>query len=147
MEWHKGEYTLSTDRARLEFDTIHEHLTQAYWSVGIPRATVERAFANSLCFGIYGPEGIVGWSRVITDYATYGYLADVYVLPEHRGKGLSKWMMEFILVHPDLQGLRNITLLTRDAQGLYAQYGFKHHDDPKRFMMRNNPDVYKKSSS
>lgn len=146
MEWQKGQYTLSTDQSRLEFDTIHHHLSEvAYWSLGIPRSTVERSFANSLCFGVYGPEGLVGWSRVITDYATFGYLADVYVLPEYRGQGLSKWMMECIMGHPDLQGLRSFTLFTRDAHGLYAQFGFEHLDDPKRFMAKRNPNVYRPS--
>ncbi len=146
MEWQKGEYTLSTDRARLEFDTIHYHLSEvAYWSLGIPRATLERAFANSLCFGIYKDEAIVGWARVVTDYATYGYLADVYVLPEYRGQGLSKWLMQCIIEHPDLQGLRRWTLATRDAHNLYAQYGFKPFAAPDRWMERHDPDVYKKA--
>jgi len=136
-------YEISTDRGRLDLDVIHGYLTQSYWSPGIPRETVARAIANSLCFGIYADGGVqVGFARLITDKATYAYLADVFVLEAHRGKGLSKWLMETIVAHRELQGLRRWTLATRDAHELYARYGFTPLANPSRFMERHAPDVY-----
>jgi len=136
-------YEISADPARLDLDVIHGYLTRSYWSPGIPRETVERAVANSLCFGIYTTDGAqVGFARLITDKATYAYLADVFVLEEHRGKSLSKRLMETIIAHPQLQGLRRWTLATRDAHELYARYGFTPLANPSRFMERHNPVVY-----
>jgi GNAT superfamily N-acetyltransferase len=138
-----GNYGLSTDKSKLNVDVIHHFLsTESYWAPGIPKATVERAISNALCFGIYQGDAQVGFARVITDTATFGYLADVFVLPAHRGKGLSKWMMECILAHPDLQGLRRIMLATRDAHGLYAAYGFTPPDNPSRFMVLERANLY-----
>ena len=136
-------YEISADPARLDLDVIHGYLTRSYWSPGIPRETVERAVANSLCFGIYTTDGAqVGFARLITDKATYAYLADVFVLEEHRGKSMSKRLMETIIAHPQLQGLRRWTLATRDAHELYARYGFTPLANPSRFMERHTPDVY-----
>lgn len=141
----RGEYSISTDRERLDLTTIHGFLTTSYWAPGIPRALVERALANSLCFGLYhGPEQ-VGFARVVTDQATFGYLADVFVLPEHRGQGLSKWLLEVVFGHPDLQGLRRFMLATRDAHGLYRQFGFTGLGHPERLMEIVRPEIYRTS--
>jgi GNAT superfamily N-acetyltransferase len=117
-------YDISTDRGRLQPEAIHAYLTRSYWATGIPREVVDRAIANSLCFGLYRGDAQVGFARVITDKTTFAYLADVYVLEEHRGQGLSKRLVETILAHPELQGLRRFLLATRDAHGLYARFGF-----------------------
>ena len=137
-------FEISNDRARLDLDVIHDFLTrQSYWCRGIPRATVERAVANSLCFGVYDQKGTqIGFARVVTDFATYGYVADVFVLPDWRGRGVSKRLMQAIVDHPALQGFRRLTLATRDAQGLYAQFGFKTSARPDWQMERFNATVY-----
>jgi GNAT superfamily N-acetyltransferase len=135
-------YEISCDRTRLDIDAIHAFLSRSYWAAGIPRAVVERAIANSLCFGAFHEGRQVGLARVITDKATFAYLADVYVLPEHRGKGLSRRLMEQVIQHPDLQGLRRMLLATRDAHALYAKFGFKALARPERIMEIHNPDVY-----
>jgi GNAT superfamily N-acetyltransferase len=146
MTWTRGEYQISTEQTQLDLERIHHHLsTQAYWSLGIPREVVERAFRNSVSFGVYRAEEQVGWARVVSDRATFAYLADVFILPEHRGRGLSKWLMECVLAHPELQGLRRWMLATRDAHPLYAQFGFTPIPHPERFMQLHFPDVYKKS--
>ena len=139
-------YEISADPARLDLGTIHRYLSEeAYWSPGIPREIVERAIANSLCFGVYTAAGAqVGFARLITDRATYAYLADVFILPEHRGQGLSKRLMEAIIAHPELQGLRRWMLATRDAHSLYARYGFTPLANPPRLMERHDPNVYAK---
>jgi GNAT superfamily N-acetyltransferase len=128
MEERRGEYLLSTDPERLDLDVVHGFLTASYWGEGIPRQTVERSIAGSLPFGAYHitPEGErqVGFARVITDRATFAYLADVFVLPEHRGHGLGAWLVEAIVAHPELQGLRRWMLATRDAHGLYERFGW-----------------------
>ena len=138
----RGEYTISTDRNRLDVASIHDFLAQSYWSPGIPLAVVERAISNSLCFGLFHQANQVGFSRVVTDKATFAYLADVYVLDAHGGKGLSKWLMEVITGHGDLQGLRRFTLATRDAHGLYRQFGFTPLANPSVMMEIHRPDVY-----
>jgi GNAT superfamily N-acetyltransferase len=139
-------YEITCDRTRLDIEAIHRFLSQSYWSPGIPRAIVERAIANSLCFGILHEGEQVGFARVITDKATFAYLADVYVLPEHRGKGLSRRLMEQIVRHPDLQGLRRMMLATRDAHALYAKFGFKPLAAPERIMEVHDPNAYGASS-
>ena len=137
------DYTISTDKSRLNIDIIHEYLSnESYWAKNVPRAIVEKSIQNSLCFGIYQKMEQIGFARVITDQATFAYLADVFVLTEHRGKGLSKWLMEEIMAHPDLQGLRRFMLATSDAHGLYAQFGFKALDKPERIMSINYADLY-----
>lgn len=136
------EYEISTDASRFDIDAIHATLTQSYWSPGIPRETVVKATANALCFGVFHHGEQVGFARMITDRATFAYLADVYVAEAHRGKGVSKKLMAFILAHPDLQGLRRIMLATRDAHALYAQFGFTPLKAPDRLMEKHAPDVY-----
>lgn len=121
---HNG-YTISTDPVRLDFVAVHAYLTRSYWAAGIPMETVRRSAAHSLCFGVYQGADQIGFARVITDHTTFGYLADVYVLEEHRGRGVGKWLVETILAHPDIQGLRRLMLSTRDAAGLYTRYGFQ----------------------
>ena len=134
-------YDISTDPSRLQLESIHAYLTRSYWSPGIPKGVVARGIANSMCFGIYQGESQVGFARVITDKASFAYLADVYVLEEHRGQGLSKRLVGEILAHPELQGLRRVLLATADAHGLYAQFGFKGLAAPDRMMeVRNPPD-------
>jgi GNAT superfamily N-acetyltransferase len=146
------EYLISTESAWLDLALIHHFLSEhSYWARGIPRDVVARSIANSLCFGLYASgKGMqsparrqVGFARVATDRATFAYLADVFVLPEHRGQGLSKRLMEAVLAHPDLQGLRRWMLATADAHELYRQYGFTALSQPDRFMQRHNPDVYR----
>jgi GNAT superfamily N-acetyltransferase len=145
------EYSISTESAWLDLELIHNFLSEhSYWARGIPRDVVARSIANSLCLGVYAlgkgapnpPRRQVGFARVATDRATFAYLADVFVLPEHRGEGLSKRLMEAVLAHPDLQGLRRWMLATVDAHELYRRYGFTALSEPDRFMQRHNPDVY-----
>lgn len=137
-------YTISTDPARLDVPLIHGFLSTSYWARGIPLAVVERALRNSLCFGAYGPEGQVGFARVITDCATFGYVADVFVLPQHRGRGVSKLLMGAIQAHPDLQGLRRLLLITRDAHGLYSQFGYQPPQDPSQILTLHRPGIYER---
>ncbi len=136
-------YLFSTDKKKLQFDIIHNYLAnESYWVKDLPREILERSIENSECFGIYQGSSQVGFARVVTDYATFGYLGDVFVLEAHRGKGLSKKLMDFILKHPELQGFRRWMLLTRDAQGLYSQFGFIKFHAPDRCMELWYPDVY-----
>jgi GNAT superfamily N-acetyltransferase len=129
LEWRRGKYFICTDEARLDLDLIHRFLSEeAYWSPGVEREVVERSIANSICFGLYGPAGQVGFARVVTDRAAFAYLADVFVLLEYRGRGLGKWLVETVLSHPDLQGLRRFFLGTADAHSLYERYGFRPID-------------------
>lgn len=130
-----ADYEISTDPHRLDVNVIHKFLTEdSYWSPGIPRATVERAIANSLCFGVYRNNAQIGFARIVTDKSTFALLADVFILEAHRGKGLSKRLMRSIVEHDDLQGLRRFLLLTSDAHGLYSQFGFTEIGSPQRFM-------------
>jgi GNAT superfamily N-acetyltransferase len=127
--------TITDDRARMDVDTIHRYLSEeSYWAANIPRDVVERAIANSLCFGAFDGDAQIGFARVITDSATFAYLADVFVLPSHRGRGIAKEIMETVLAHPELQGLRRWHLVTRDAHALYAQFGFVPLEAPERHM-------------
>lgn len=142
----RGEMVISTDRALLDRDFVHGFLFDSYWAKGIPPETLERAIENSLCFGIYDSNRQVGFARVISDFATYAYLADVFVVEEYRGRGLSVWMMECIVAHPGLQGLRRWTLATRDAHGLYAKFGFTPLETPDRFMERHDREVYSRDA-
>ena len=144
MREQRGAFELSDDLARLDVEAIHAFLRESYWAAGIPREVVERSLRGSLCFGVYEGQRQVGFARCVTDRATYAYLADVFVLPSHRGRGLSKWLMECISAHPDLQGLRRWNLVTRDAHGLYAQHGFTAPRHPERYMEKLDPDVYSK---
>ena len=134
---------VSTDKDRLDIGLIHRFLTtEAYWSRGSPRATVEQAIVGSLCFGGYLDGCQVAFARVVTDGATFGYLADVFVLPQHRGQGHSKALMAAVMAHPRLQGLRRFSLATSDAHGLYAGFGFTAPARPQTLMEKLDPDVY-----
>jgi len=142
IEVTRGEYTISTNRARIDISAVHGYLTHSYWSPGVPEDVVRRGIAGAICFGIYHGREQVGFCRVITDQATYAYLSDVFVLETHRGRGLSKWMMEVVMAHPSLQGLRRFALSTRDAHSLYARYGFTPVATPERQMEILRRDIY-----
>lgn len=143
LESRCGEFVVSTDPARLDLDVIHGFLTNCYWAKGIPRDTVARSIEHALCFGIYDGAGAqVGFARVISDFATYAYIADVFVLESHRGRGLGKALMERIQQHPSLQGLRRWNLSTLDAHGLYSQFGFTPPKWPERYMEILRPNIY-----
>ena len=129
-----GEITVSTDPALLDLDVIHGFLSRSYWAAGIPRELVDRALRHSLCFGAFADGRQVGFARVISDYATYAYVSDVFALESHRGRGVGKHLMAAIVAHPDLQGLRRWSLATRDAHGLYRQFGFTEPRHPERQM-------------
>lgn len=141
-EARRGPFLVTTDRARLDLEVVHGFLRRAYWSPGVPRATVERAIAGSLAFGLFEHDRQVGFARAITDGATFAYLADVFVLETYRGRGLGVFLMECVMAHPALQGLRRFTLATRDAHDLYRRFGFTPLSAPDRFMERFAPDVY-----
>ena len=136
------DYEISTDPARLDVEAIHAFLARTYWSPGIPRAVVERAIAHSLCFGVFHEGAQVGFARAVTDRATFAYLADVYLLEAHRGRGLARRLVAAIVAHPELQGLRRMMLATRDAHGLYAKFGFTPVAKADRLMELHRPDVY-----
>jgi GNAT superfamily N-acetyltransferase len=135
-------YEITCDQSRFDVVAIHRFLTHSYWSPGIPLTVVKRAIANSLCFGVFLKDQQIAFARVITDRATFAYLADVYVLPEHRGRGLSLRLMEQIVQHPDLQGLRRMLLGTRDAHSLYQKFGFKPLAAPETMMEVHDPGIY-----
>jgi GNAT superfamily N-acetyltransferase len=146
-EYRKGEFVISSDPDRLDIDVIHGFLTECYWAKGIPRETVARSIENSLCFGVYAEGKQVGFARVISDFATYAYIGDVFIVDEYRGSGLGIWLMECVMRHPRLQGLRRWTLLTRDAHRLYAGFGFTPLKTPDRYMELHNPEVYRREKS
>ncbi len=146
LEERRGEFLLSTDRDLLDLNVIHGFLTESYWAKGIPSEVVARSIENSLCFGVYKEARQAGFARVISDFATFAYVADVFVVESFRGHGLGKWMMEAIMRHPQLQGLRRWTLATRDAHPLYAQFGFTPLKKPGNFMELHDPNVYQKPS-
>jgi GNAT superfamily N-acetyltransferase len=146
VEFHTDDYTISTDKARLDLAVIHDFLSHSYWAEDVPLAIVQKSIQNSLCFGIYHQGRQVGFARAISDYTTYAYLADVFVLENHRGHGLGKWLIQSILSHPELQGLRRWALATRDAQGLYAQFGFKTVEKPENEMLLRPSKPYKKDA-
>lgn len=128
--WRHSTFEISTDSQPLDIALVHDFLTNSYWARGIPRETVERSLQHSLCFGVYEGKQQVGFARVLTDRATFAYLADVFVLESHRGRGLARWLMQCILEHPDLKGLRRWALVTRDAHRLYAKVGFRPMSNP-----------------
>ena len=146
-EHRRDAFTVSTDPERLDAGAIHAFLSTSYWAEGIPRELLERALRNSLCFGLYEGERQIGLARVITDGATYAYLCDVYVLPETRGQGLGTWLMESVMAHPDLQGLRRFSLVTRDAHELYRRFGFTALARPEGHMEIARPGLYKEDPS
>ncbi|HJW13904.1 MAG TPA: GNAT family N-acetyltransferase [Thermoanaerobaculia bacterium] len=142
MEWRREGFTISTDKDKLDRAAIHEFLRGSYWAKGIPREVVDRSIEHSLCFGLYDGNRLVGFARVISDLATFGYLADVFVLESHRGRGLATWFMQIIMAHPDLQGLRRWMLATADAHGLYRKIGFTEPSRPERLMEKLLADPY-----
>jgi GNAT superfamily N-acetyltransferase len=145
-EWRRDEYAISTDPSRLDRRAIREFLASSYWSPEIPQDVVDRAIEGSLSFGLYEGKKQIGFARAVTDRATFAYVADVYVLEEHRGRGLARWLMETVLAHPDLQGLRRWMLITRDAHALYRGVGFVDAARPGRIMEIARPDVYKEKT-
>ena len=141
-EWRRGEYTISTDNQRLDLAIIYDFISnQSYWGRGRRMQTVQRSLDHSLNFGIFKEDRQVGFARVVTDFATFGWIADVFILEEHRGQGLAKWLMESILSHPHLQGFRRWVLATKDAHELYRQFGFHELKRPERWMERPDPQV------
>ena len=146
-EHRRGKFVISTDEERFDLEKVHGFLTESYWAEGISREVVARSIQNSLCFGVFGDGKQIGFARVISDYATFAYIGDVFVLESYRGHGLGKWLMECVIGHPWLQGLRRWTLLTRDAHGLYGQFGFTPLKRPERYMERHDPEVYKREQN
>lgn len=144
MEYTRDIYHISTDKDKLDIAYIHGFLSHSYWAEAIPFELVKRSIQFSMCFGVYEGTKQVGFARVVTDYATFGYLADVFIDERFRGRGLSKWLMEIIMDHPMLQGFRSWQLATRDAHGLYARHGFKVPDNPERIMRKVVENIYKK---
>jgi GNAT superfamily N-acetyltransferase len=136
------DYRISTDTHEMDVDAVHAYLTRSYWAEGIPRDVVERSISGSLCFGLFHGTAQVGFARAITDRATFAYLADVYVLEEHRGHGLGKRLVATVMAHPDLQGLRRFQLMTRDAHELYRQFGFASAARPEAQMEISRPGLY-----
>jgi len=136
-------YEISTDRSRLDVGLIHGFLRSSYWAQGIPRSVVEKSIANSLCFGAFLGARQVGFARVISDFSSIAYIADVFVVTEHRGRGIAKRLIKAIIDHPELQGLRRILLATQDAHGLYEKFGFQPLTNPERFMTIHRPDIYR----
>ena len=145
-ERRAGDLFVSTDRARLDVDLIHRELSNSYWATGIPRDVVVRSIAGSIAFGLYEAGRQVGFARVVTDLATYAYLADVFVVEERRRRGLGDWLVESILAHPRLQGLRRFALITRDAGPLYERHGFTAPAGPSGYMERVDRDVYRRAA-
>lgn len=141
FEVQRGGFVISTDKSRLNIPLIHAFLSgRAYWAIGRPLRVVQRSIEHSLCFGVYAGESQAGFARVVTDYATFAWLCDVFILDEHRGQGLGKWLVETIVAHPDLAGLRRFLLATRDAHSLYQRYaGFTPLQAPERWLERFNP--------
>ena len=143
LECTRNGYTISTDKSRLDVPAIHDFLANSsYWARNEPLSTVQKSIENSLCFGIYAGEAQVGFARVITDYAVFAYMADVFILEAHRGRGLGKWLVACIVSHPELQNLRRWVLATKDAHGLYAQVGFNPLSKPERFMEASQPAAH-----
>jgi len=147
-EWHRGEFKISTDPARVDLPVVHAFLrTEAYWSPGVPMDVVRRSIGGSIVFGVYRGEEQVGFTRVVSDKATFAWICDVFVLDAYRGQGLGKWLMECVVAHPELQGLRRWMLATRDAHGLYTQSGFTELHDPARLMERWDPEIYRRGDT
>lgn len=143
MNWQNGEYTISTDKNLLQVDAIHKFLSEeSYWAKERTREQTTTAIENSLCFGVYAGEQQIGFARVVSDYATFAYLGDVYIAEEFRGRGLSKWLMETIIAYPDLQNLRRWILATKDAHSLYEKFGFHALKFPERWMEKPAPNAY-----
>lgn len=142
VEWLRRDFRITTSVDDMDLDRIHGFLGDSYWAKGIPRTSVEKSIRNSLCFGLFRGKSQIGFARTISDYTTFAYLADVFVLPEYRGQGLAKWLMECIMAHPELQGLRRWLLVTQDAHGLYEKSGFTPLAHPERLMEIHSPTLY-----
>lgn len=143
MEWKQNEFTISTDKSRLQIDVIQKFLVEdSYWAQNRTIEQTRTAIENSLCFGLFTDSKQIGFARVVTDFATFAYVGDVFVLDEYRKKGLSKWLMEVMISHPQLQGLRRWILATKDAHGLYSQFGFHGLKFPERWMELPAPNAY-----
>ena len=141
-EWRRGQYTISTDNERLDLSVIHDFISnQSYWGQGRKIETVQRSLDHSVNFGIFRNDQQIGFGRVVTDYATFAWVADVFIVEAHRGQGLSKWLMQSILSHPDLQGFRRWVLATKDAHELYRPFGFRELKRPERWMERPDPQM------
>jgi GNAT superfamily N-acetyltransferase len=141
---HNSNFSISTDNSKLDLAMIHNFLKSSYWAEDIPIGVVDKSIANSFCFGVYEDEKQVGFARVITDYITFAYLADVFILEAYRGQGLGKLLVQSILEHPELRGLRKWLLATKDAHELYRQYGFQNLAIPELYMEISNPNIYKR---
>jgi len=144
MTEEKDQFMITTDKEKFDVDLIHSFLTNSYWAEGISREIVRRSIDGALCFGVFENNKQIGFARMITDKATFAYLADVFIMEEYRGRGLSKWLMQIIMSHPDLQGLRRMMLATRDAHELYKKFGFTPLNNVDRWMQLHDPDVYKR---
>ena len=140
----KGNFTITTDKDKMDIDFIHAFLTNSYWAEGITKNIISKSVNGSLCFGLFEGRKQIGFARMVTDEATFAYLADVFITSEYRGRGLSKWLIEVIMSHPDLQGLRRMMLATRDAHGLYRKFGFTPLTHTDRWMQIHDPDIYKR---
>jgi GNAT superfamily N-acetyltransferase len=136
-EWKNNEFQVATDPAKLDVRAVHAYLVRSYWAEGISFERVERSLRHSLCFGLFDANQQIGLARVITDYATFAYLADVYVLENYRGRGLAKWLMQCVMAHPQLQNLRKFVLVTRDAHELYRPFGFDAPKKPQNYMEKH----------
>ena len=143
----KGAYSVTADRERIDIDAVHTFLSRSFWAKGISKEIVAKSIRHSLCFGVFNGANQVGFARVVTDYSTYAYLCDVYVLEDHRGQGLAVWLMEFVMGHPELQGLRRFQLVTRDAHSLYRKFGFQEPPNPERQMEIFKPGLYSGETS
>jgi len=143
MDFVKDRFYISTEKEKMDIEVIHSFLTRSYWAEGISKEIIRRSIEGALCFGVFENDKQVGFARMITDKATFAYLADVFIIDEYRGLGLSKWLMELIMSHPDLQGLRRMMLATRDAHELYKKFGFTPLNNVDRWMHIHHPDVYK----
>lgn len=144
MEWQKAPFSVSTDPSRLDLKRVHAFLSASYWAQGIPFEVVQKSVQNSLCFGLYRETSQIGFARVVSDYATFAYLGDVYVEPEWRHQGLAQWLMSCVLAHTQLQGLRRFCLGTRDAHELYKKFGFKVIAQPENWLEIKISNIYQK---
>ena len=140
----KDRFIITTDKEKFDIDLIHSFLKRSYWAEGISKEVIRRSIDGALCFGVFENDKQIGFARMITDKATFAYLADVFIIEEYRGRGLSKWLMQIIMSHPDLQGLRRMMLATRDAHDLYKKFGFVALNNADRWMQKHDPDVYKR---
>ena len=144
MTEEKDQFMITTDKEKFDVGLIHSFLTNSYWAEGISKEIIRRSIDGALCFGVFENNKQIGFARMITDKATFAYLADVFIIEEYRGRGLSKWLMQIIMSHPDLQGLRRMMLATRDAHELYKKFGFAPLNNVDRWMHIHDPDVYKR---